>query len=332
MDTVGFGLCLRADNGEIIDSHPGVDASDLAAAGLFDLLAEQNAGLTAFHNRLTIGSGLRDDVVVVALDPSGNGARGRIVFLGGCLDFHLAAFLDFGRCRSVGFGRLGRFDRLHRLNGIVHIRQFAVLRPGASVVAGLLTDVADSGDLNLVVPLRSAFDRKTVTDIYADVAFHPNSLAGNDAAEVRGNTAADLDHAVGTDVGNTVDGITGTAVGLVLIAAPSPQDTLDEADAVEAEGIGCCGIDHCRSRRLLIVGVVRGVAFLVCGIHRRAEAPHHIEGLIVGCHSFEPLYELRTCHYSCHIIYPPFRLCRGAAPEQISVLQESASRDVPRSQ
>ena len=207
-----------------------------------------------------------------------------------------------------------------------------MLRPGAGVVAGLLTDVADSGDLNLVVPFRSAFDCQTVTDIHTDVAFHPNSLAGNDAAEVRGNTAANLDHAIRTDVGNTVDGITGTAVGLALIAAPSPQDALDEADAVEAEGIGCCGIDHCRSRRLLIVGVVCGIAFLVCGIHRRAEAAHHIDGLVVGSCSLEPFYELRARHYSCHVIYPPFRLCRGAAPGLLSVLRESASRDILRFQ
>ena len=91
MDTIGFGLCLCTDKGEVIDSHPGVDARDLAAAGLFDLLTEQNAGLTAFHNRLTIGSGLRDDVVIVRLDPTRNGAGDRIVFLGRCFDFHLAA-------------------------------------------------------------------------------------------------------------------------------------------------------------------------------------------------------------------------------------------------
>ena len=131
MDTVGFGLCRCTDNSEIINSHPCVDARDLAAAGLFDLLTEQNAGFTAFHNRLAVRSGLRDDVVIVRLDPTRNGARSGIVFLGRRLDFHLAAFLDFGRCRSIGFGRLGRLDRLYRLNGIVNIRQFSVLRPGA---------------------------------------------------------------------------------------------------------------------------------------------------------------------------------------------------------
>ena len=102
MDTVGFGLCLRTDNGEIIDSHPCVDARDLAAAGLFDLLTEQNAGLTAFHNRLTIGSGLRDDVVVVGLDPSGNGCGCGVVLVSGCLDLHLASFFD-GRIGLLGF-------------------------------------------------------------------------------------------------------------------------------------------------------------------------------------------------------------------------------------
>ena len=44
-------------------------------------------------------------------------------------------------------------------------------------------------------------------------------------------------------------------------------------------------------------------ALSVLGVHRRTEAPHNIQGLVIGRRIFEPSYELSIRHNSCHCRY-----------------------------
>ena len=57
---------------EVVHSYPSHDTRYDAAALLSNFLAEQDAGLSALGERLTVHGYLRDDVIVVGLHPVGD--------------------------------------------------------------------------------------------------------------------------------------------------------------------------------------------------------------------------------------------------------------------
>ena len=60
VDAVGFfNLHRTGYNLKVVDCCPGVNTGNNLATGLLDLLAEQNAILSTFNNRLTLVGGLR---------------------------------------------------------------------------------------------------------------------------------------------------------------------------------------------------------------------------------------------------------------------------------
>ncbi len=157
-----------------------------------------------------------------------------------------------------------------------------MLGPGAAVVAA--TGGIAGGDLHAVVPCGGAFDGQTVADVHADVALHPHHLADLDAREVGGDLARAVDHGALGDVGHAVRLVGRAAVDMAEVTVPAPKQTLDEADAVKAEGVLRCGVDDGLSLRLAVVGGVLQVAGLVCVGHGGAEAAVDIQRLVVERH------------------------------------------------
>ena len=207
--------------------------------------------------------------------------------------------------RSVGRRRRNRLSAVH----VFDIRELAVLRPVAAIVAG---DIAIAGrDLHLVRPARGAFDRETVADVHADMAFQPDRFTDLDLREIGRHVLADLDHAVRTDVGYSVGGVSRAAVDGVLVATPAPEHTFDQAHTIEAERVSAGRVDHGGSIRLLVVAVILGVAFLVRRRHRRTEAAHDIQRLIILGDVLQLVRQFNVRHHCAH---PPFQHDREAAP------------------
>ena len=156
-----------------------------------------------------------------------------------------------------------------------------MLGPVAAVVAR--NGAVAGGKLHLVVPGGRTFHDKPVSDIRTDVSAHPHQFAHLKVREVGGDFVTHADDTVRADVGHSVRGIGCSAVSTGSVAVPPPQDAFQKADAIEAEGVGGRGVDHCRAFRFLVVGIVGSVAFLIRRVHRSAEAPHDIQRFVVLC-------------------------------------------------
>ena len=154
--------------------------------------------------------------------------------------------------------------------------------PGPGIVAGFLADVSDGRDLDVVFEGRGTLHGQAVADIDADVAGDPQGFAGGHAPPVPGrHVLALLDHAVGSDVGDAVRSVGRAAVDVRLVARPAPQNPFDQTDTVKTEGVGAGGLDHSGPGRLFVVAVILGVPGLIGGRHRRAEAPHDVQGFVI---------------------------------------------------
>lgn len=221
---------------------------------------------------------------------------------------------------SLPLGNINAFDgcvgRRCGLLGIGDIRQLSMLRPVSAVIPGNVP--VASGDLDLVIPARGAFNSQTVAYIDTDMTFHPNGLTDFNLGEIGSHVLADFDHAVGTDVRYAVTSISGTAVDGVFVSFPAPEHTLDKANAVKAEGVGRGCVDHGGSGRLAIVAVILGVTFLVGSCHRSTEAAHHIERFVVLCDILELIRKFNVRHHDFH---PPFLHGRGAVRVRLSASQ-----------
>lgn len=93
---------------QVVKRDPGVDARLGFPGGLLHLLAQQDTGFSALHNRLSADSGLGDNVVVVILHPGGNRLGGGVVLLRRSLEFDLAAKFNHPGSGDSRRGRLGR--------------------------------------------------------------------------------------------------------------------------------------------------------------------------------------------------------------------------------
>ena len=183
--------------------------------------------------------------------------------------------------RPLRRGRRGVVGRLRRV-GIVDIGKAAVFRPGPRVVAGLLSDVPDGRDLDLVFPFRGTLDGQSVADIHADMTGQPDSFAGDHVGPAGGRSVGTFrDHSVGADVRDAVHSVAGAAVDLRLVPGPPPQDALQQTHTVKTEGVGGSGLDHSGPGRVPVVGMIVTVSGLIGRRHRGAKTPHDIQGLIL---------------------------------------------------
>ena len=136
---------------------------------------------------------------------------------------------------------LSEFHFLVR-NHVGRESELSMLRPVSAVVPGNIP--VASGDLDLVVPARGTLNCQSITDIYADMTFHPDGLTDLDLRKDCSYILADFNHTVCSDVRYTVASVGGTAVDGVLVAGPAPEYAFDETDAVKTEGIGRGSVDH----------------------------------------------------------------------------------------
>lgn len=109
------------------------------------------------------------------------------------------------------------------------LRPVSALVPALGAVAGC--------DLHTVLPRRRALDREPVAHVDADVTLHPHRLADLNAGEVCADLFADRDHRVGADVRHVIRLVARASVDFGSVATPAPEQSLDQADAVEAEGV-----------------------------------------------------------------------------------------------
>jgi hypothetical protein len=159
---------------------------------------------------------------------------------------------------------------------VCDVRQLAMLRPGSAVVPGLLANVIHSGDLHTILPSRGGFHRQTISDVDTNVTGHPNHLAHLNGAEVRADITAHIDHGVLTDVRHTIGAILSTAVALVGITTPAPQQSLDETNTIEAKGV-CRGSINLRSSVFLSIVTLRVLSsLLLVSRHRPTKAASYI--------------------------------------------------------
>lgn len=281
MHTVGFGLCLCADYGDIVNSDPGVDARFLGGAVFLDLFAEQNAGLTALHDRLALVSDLGNDVIIIALDPGGDCLGGRVIGRSGCFELDLCALADFRCSRSGrlggldGFGRLiiGREEFLHFRTESIHalamlgepVHDIAVVGSDALLMTFAMADDALLGKTILLAEIHAEFDCLLVylvevdgigqiifadfkADIAEEVSVALGTAAGMPSADIPGERLVGGNCTVLQFADKAVDanlaaaGMIGVPVVVVLVHAE--QSVIGSDIALQPRIISASRVNH----------------------------------------------------------------------------------------
>ena len=113
------------------------------------------------------------------------------------------------------------------------------------------------------------------------MACHPNHFAHIDLRKIGGYIGAYTDHGIRINIRHIIGLVDSTAVGFGSVTIPTPKQGLNEAHAIETEGISRCGFDFDSSYRLSVVAVVGTVSFLILSIQGRTDTTHDIQGFVI---------------------------------------------------